>query len=68
MISWRIYGTPKQRWSGLALRSMTRPTAQVAKAIFVCDLGGNGTKLYVDASDVWKEEAERMLEMASLDL
>ena len=47
---------------------MTRPTAQVAKAIFVRDLDGNGTDLYVDASDVWKEETERMLEMALLDL
>jgi catechol 2,3-dioxygenase len=40
----------------------------VAKAIFVRDPDGNGIELYVDASDVWKEEPERMLEMAPLDL
>ena len=32
------------------------------------DPDGNGVELYVDASDVWKDEPERMLEMAPLDL
>lgn len=40
----------------------------VAKAIFVRDPDGNGVELYVDTSDVWKTDPERMLEMSSLEL
>ena len=40
----------------------------VAKAIFVRDPDGNGVELYVDTSDVWKTDPERMLESSSLEL
>lgn len=52
--------------AGLAIDDSVDYT--VAKALFVRDPDGNGVELYVDASDVWKEEPQRMLETAPLEL
>jgi catechol 2,3-dioxygenase len=40
----------------------------VSKAIYVRDPDGNGVELYVDASDIWKEDPQQVAQGAPLAL
>lgn len=41
---------------------------EVTKSLYLRDPDGNGIELYVDASDVWRREPQRVAQIAPLDL
>jgi len=41
---------------------------EVTKSLYMADPDGNGVELYVDASDVWKREPQRVAQLAPLEL
>jgi len=41
---------------------------EVTKSLYVLDPDGNSVELYVDASDAWREDPQRVAQVAPLDL
>lgn len=41
---------------------------EVTKSLYLADPDGNGVELYVDASDAWRQEPQRVAQVAPLDL
>jgi catechol 2,3-dioxygenase len=41
---------------------------EVTKSLYFADPDGNGVEVFVDASDVWKREPQRVAQLAPLDL
>jgi len=41
---------------------------EVTKSLYFADPDGNGVELYVDASDIWRREPQRVAQMAPLVL
>ena len=41
---------------------------EVTKSLYFSDPDGNGVELYVDASDVWRREPQRVAQLKSLEL
>jgi catechol 2,3-dioxygenase len=41
---------------------------EVTKSLYLRDPDGNGIELYVDASDVWRREPQRVAQIAPLEL
>ena len=41
---------------------------EVTKSLYLEDLDGNGIELYVDVSEIWREEPQRVAQMTPLDL
>lgn len=41
---------------------------EVTKSLYMADPDGNGIELYVDASDVWKREPQRVAQLYPLEL
>ena len=41
---------------------------EVTKSLYFQDPDGNGIELYIDASDVWREDPQRVAQGAPLDL
>jgi catechol 2,3-dioxygenase len=41
---------------------------EVTKSLYFADPDGNGLELYVDASDVWRDDPQRVAQLAPLDL
>lgn len=41
---------------------------EVTKSLYFEDPDGNGVELYVDASDIWRREPQRVAQIAPLDL
>jgi len=41
---------------------------EVTKSLYLADPDGNGVELYVDASDVWKREPQRVAQLLPLEL
>lgn len=41
---------------------------EVTKSLYLADPDGNGVELYVDASDAWRREPQRVAQVAPLDL
>jgi catechol 2,3-dioxygenase len=41
---------------------------EVTKSLYFADPDGNGVELYVDASDVWRREPQRVAQMQPLEL
>jgi catechol 2,3-dioxygenase len=41
---------------------------EVTKSLYLQDPDGNGVELYVDASDVWRREPQRVAQLAPLEL
>jgi catechol-2,3-dioxygenase len=51
--------------NGLELRPVDH---EVTKSLYTFDPDGNGVELYIDASDVWKREPQRVAQMTPLAL
>jgi catechol 2,3-dioxygenase len=51
--------------AGVRLRPIDH---EVAKSLYFQDPDGNGVELYVDASDVWRREPQRVAQIAPLAL
>lgn len=41
---------------------------EVTKSLYLVDPDGNGVELYVDASDIWRKEPQRVAQVAPLEL
>lgn len=41
---------------------------EVSKSLYMSDPDGNGVEIYVDASDVWKQDPQRVAQIAPLAL
>ena len=41
---------------------------EVTKSLYLADPDGNGVELYVDASDAWRREPQRVAQIAPLEL
>jgi catechol 2,3-dioxygenase len=41
---------------------------EVTKSLYLADPDGNGVELYVDASDIWKREPQRVAQLSPLEL
>jgi catechol 2,3-dioxygenase len=41
---------------------------EVSKSLYIADPDGNGVELYVDGSDIWKQEPQRVAQIAPLEL
>lgn len=41
---------------------------EVTKSLYLADPDGNGVELYVDASDAWRKEPQRVAQLAPLEL
>ena len=41
---------------------------EVTKSLYLEDLDGNGIELYVDVSEIWREDPQRVAQMTPLDL
>jgi catechol 2,3-dioxygenase len=41
---------------------------EVTKSLYMSDPDGNGVELYVDASDAWKRDPQRVAQLAPLAL
>ena len=41
---------------------------EVTKSLYLSDPDGNGVELYVDASDVWKRDPQRVAQLSPLEL
>jgi len=41
---------------------------EVTKSLYFADPDGNGVELYVDASDVWRQEPQRVAQLMPLDI
>jgi catechol 2,3-dioxygenase len=41
---------------------------EVTKSLYFADPDGNGVELYVDASDVWRQDPQRVAQLAPLEL
>jgi catechol 2,3-dioxygenase len=41
---------------------------EVTKSLYFSDPDGNGVELYVDASDIWRREPQRVAQIAPLEL
>lgn len=41
---------------------------EVTKPLYLADPDGNGVELYVDASDAWRKEPQRVTRIAPLEL
>jgi len=48
--------------------AMTPVDHEVTKSLYFQDPDGNGIELYVDASDVWREEPQRVAQLMPLEL
>jgi len=51
--------------AGVALRPVDH---EVTKSLYFADPDGNGIELYVDASDVWRREPQRVAQLLPLEL
>jgi catechol 2,3-dioxygenase len=41
---------------------------EVTKSLYFADPDGNGIEVYVDASDIWRREPQRVAQLSSLEL
>jgi len=41
---------------------------EVTKSLYLKDLDGNGIELYVDVSEIWREDPQRIAQMTPLEL
>lgn len=41
---------------------------EVTKSLYFADPDGNGIELYIDSSDVWREDPQRVAQLAPLEL
>jgi len=41
---------------------------EVTKSLYVCDPDGNNVELYIDASDAWRQDPQRVAQIAPLDI
>ncbi len=41
---------------------------EVTKSLYFADPDGNGVELYVDASDIWRREPERVAQLSPLEI
>lgn len=41
---------------------------EVTKSLYLEDLDGNGIELYVDVSEIWREDPQRVAQMTPLEL
>jgi catechol 2,3-dioxygenase len=41
---------------------------EVTKSLYIHDPDGNGIEVYVDASDVWRKEPQRVAQLKALEL
>jgi catechol 2,3-dioxygenase len=51
--------------AGVALRPIDH---EVTKSLYFADPDGNGVELYVDASDIWRREPQRVAQLSPLEL
>ncbi|HXQ16159.1 MAG TPA: VOC family protein [Caulobacteraceae bacterium] len=51
--------------AGIALRPVDH---EVTKSLYFEDPDGNGIELYVDASDIWRREPQRVAQLSPLEL
>jgi catechol 2,3-dioxygenase len=51
--------------AGIALRPVDH---EVTKSLYFADPDGNGIELYVDASDIWRREPQRVAQLHPLEL
>jgi catechol 2,3-dioxygenase len=51
--------------AGIAVRPVDH---EVTKSLYFQDPDGNGIELYVDASDVWRQEPQRVAQAVALEL
>ena len=51
--------------AGIAMRPVDH---EVTQSLYIQDPDGNGIELYVDASDVWKREPQRVAQGAPLEI
>jgi catechol 2,3-dioxygenase len=55
----------KLETAGIALNPVDH---EVTKSLYFEDPDGNGIELYVDASDIWRREPQRVAQLAPLEL
>lgn len=51
--------------AGVALRPIDH---EVTKSLYFADPDGNGVELYIDASDIWRREPQRVAQLSPLEL
>jgi len=51
--------------AGIALKPIDH---EVTKSLYFEDPDGNGVELYIDASDIWRREPQRVAQLSPLEL
>lgn len=51
--------------AGIKLRPIDH---EVTKSLYFADPDGNGVELYIDASDIWRREPQRVAQLSPLEL